>query len=309
MRLFARPRAAFTLLEMVLALAIGVLLMTGLYFALDMHLAATTSGRLQVDQAQVARNVLKNIQSDFKDHLATLDAYPSAKAAAAAASGTTTTTTATATTSAAMTYTLPSGATTTSFPFNLGVQGDSTYCTIYISKLARAVVDAQQTDPTTAGGATMQAEDSDLRRITYWLNTAGTKGLARQEIKVVTSDDTSVTNLPPAGVDDMTKIVAPEVVAISFEYFDGTNWQATWDGTQPGIDGVTPIGPPVLIAITISVARSDNLNAGPDDPGVRQYRHCVQIPTASYYANWPNNTVNPAATPQQSTTGTTMGGG
>jgi prepilin-type N-terminal cleavage/methylation domain-containing protein len=302
-------RAAFTLLEMVLALAIGVLLLTGLYFALDLHLKATTSGRSQVDQAQVARSVLKNIQTDFKDHLATLDAYPSAKAAAAAASGTTTTM-ANPTTSAAMTYTLPSGATTTSFPFNLGLQGDDSYCTIYISKLPRAVVDAQQTDPTMAGGASMQAEDSDLRRITYWLNTAGdTKGLARQEIKVVTSEDTSVTNLPPAGVDDMTKIVAPEVVAIHFEYFDGTSWQATWDGTQPGTDGITPIGPPVAIAITISVARSDNLNASPDDPGVRQYRHVIQIPTASYYSNWPNNTVNPAATPQSSTgtTGTTGG--
>jgi len=297
---------------MVLALAIGVLLMTGLYFALDMHLAATNSGRLQVDQAMIARNVLKKIQTDIKNHLATLDVYPSAKAGASAAASTSTTgstsTMGSTTTSSAPTtsVTSSSGNTITGppYPFNLGLQGDQDWCTIYISKVPYAVVQAQNSDPTAAGGATIQASDSDLRRITYYLNaTGGSNGLARQEVVVVTSADTSFSNLPPAGVDDMTKIVAPEVVAISFRYFDGTSWQTSWDGTLPGADGITPIGPPVAIEITMSVARSNNLAAGADDPGVRQYRHVVEIPTASRYANWPINTLNPAAIPQASTGG------
>src|SRR5438094_421031 len=37
-------RPAFTLLEMILALAIGIMLMTGLYYALDIHLTATSVG-------------------------------------------------------------------------------------------------------------------------------------------------------------------------------------------------------------------------------------------------------------------------
>src|SRR5256885_10608807 len=44
-------RAAFTLLEMMLSLSIGILLMVGLYFALDLNLHATNTGREQVDQA------------------------------------------------------------------------------------------------------------------------------------------------------------------------------------------------------------------------------------------------------------------
>ena len=305
-----KPRAAFTLLEMMLALAIGVLLMSGLYFALDMHLAATTAGRREVDQAQVARNVLKNIQQDIKDHLATLDVYPApTSSSSSSTSGTMATTTAAASTmSNPMSYTTPSGTTTPSFPFQLGVQGGTDYCSIYISKVPYAVVQAQQGDPTQSGGATAQSLDSDLRRITYWMASGGSSnGLARQEIKVVTSQDLSVSNLPPPGVDDMTKIVAPEVLAISFEYFDGTNWQQSWDGSMPGTDGITPVGPPVAIAITVSIGRADNLNVSPDDATVRQYRHVVQIPTASYYSNWPTNTVNPTATPQSPTTSTSGG--
>jgi hypothetical protein len=277
---------------MVLALAIGVLLMTGLYYALDMHLQATKAGRVQIDQAQVARNVLKKLQQDIKDHLATLDAYPSTKASATGASST-----------SGSPASMMSASTTTPYPFNLGLQGDQDWFAIYVSKVPHAVVQAQVSDPTQSGGASTQSSDCDLRRITYWLNTVGDgRGLARQEMKVVTSDDTMSSNLPPI-IDDMTQIVAPEVVAISFEYFDGQNWQLSWDGTVPGSDGVTPIGPPVAVAITVSVARSDKLDAGPDDPGVRQYRHVVAIPTASFYTNWPNNTSNPTATPQASTTG------
>jgi prepilin-type N-terminal cleavage/methylation domain-containing protein len=300
-------RAGFTLLEMVLALAIGVMLMTGLYYALDLHLAATTSGRLQVDQAQIARNVLRKIQHDIKDHLATLDVYQSTKSSASSSAASSSTTGGTTAGTTGSTGSMTTTTNTGPFPFNLGVQGDQDWCTIYVSVVPYAVVQAQTSDPTAAGGANVQSSDSDLRRITYWYSaTSGSTGLARQEIKLVTSDDGTISTLPPPGIDDMTEIVAPEVVAISFEYFDGSSWQPSWDGTQPGPDGVTPLGPPVAIAVTVNVARSDNLNANPDDPGVRRYRHVIEIPTASRYTMWPTNTSNPSATPQSST-GTTGG--
>jgi prepilin-type N-terminal cleavage/methylation domain-containing protein len=312
-------RPAFTLLEMILALAIGVLLMFGLYLALNMNLEATKAGRLQVDQAQIARNVLKRVQGDVKDQLAFLDAYPSATASASAAGGTgttgTTTAATTSTTSPPNSFVGPTG-TPVPIPFNFAVQGNEEYCAFYIGKVPRAVAQAQMNDPTESGGNEVQASDSDERRITYWLvsGSNGTGGLARQEIATVNSTDTSNVTLPPASVDDATKIIAPEVISINFQYYDGTNWQSTWDGTMPGIDGVTPVGPPVAIAITISVARGDNPGAGVDDPTVRQYRHVIQIPTASFYSNWPYNTLNPLATPQTTTTNTSiaqsvMGGG
>jgi len=291
-------RAAFTLLEMMLAMAIGVLLLIGLYVALNVHLNATDAGRVQVDQAQVYRNVLKMFTTDIQNHLATLDAYPSASTSSSSTSGTTgtsaagtgttaTTTTAgmgatsgttgTSTTAAASTAT---GTTTTgTVPFTLGVQGGADWIAIYDSTMPRAVSQSQNAN------SNVQAQDSDLRRYAYYLipSSDGSGGLARQEITAVLSTDVVNSVLPPSGPDDYTKILTNRVIALGFEYFDGTNWQTTWDGTQPGSDGVTPVGPPVAIRITMSVARADNLTAGVSDSSVRQYQDVIQIPTAAFY--------------------------
>jgi len=44
------------------------------------------------------------------------------------------------------------------------------------------------------------------------------------------------------------------VKTLTFSYFDGTDWQDSWDGTQLGSDGMTPVGAPLAIAITIGIA-------------------------------------------------------
>ena len=62
--------------------------------------------------------------------------------------------------------------------------------------------------------------------------------------------------------------------SLQFEYFDGQSWQDSWDGTQVGSDGVTPIGPPAAVAITIGLAR-------PGTDEVKTYRHVVAIRTAN----------------------------
>jgi hypothetical protein len=101
-------------------------------------------------------------------------------------------------------------------------------------------------------------------------------GLARQELGQVTSDDASST--PPDVSDPNSKlIIAPEVKSLQFQYFDGSNWQDTWDGTQAGSDGVTPIGPPAAVAITVGVTPP----GGSADQQVRTYRHVVAILTAN----------------------------
>jgi hypothetical protein len=123
----------------------------------------------------------------------------------------------------------------------------------------------------------------DIRRITYWLTEGG---LARQELKIITSDD--VANLMPPGLPDEGQyVIAEEVRGVKFEYFDGTDWQDSWDGTTPGADNVTPIGPPRAIRITVGLVKP---GAGPDAP-VRTHVHVVAIPTAN------------GTTPQSTTTG------
>ena len=108
-------------------------------------------------------------------------------------------------------------------------------------------------------------------------------GLCRQEFKPVTSDD--ATNvLPPDIPDEGTYVFAEEVKTLQFQYFDGTTWQDTWDGTTAGGDGTTPQGPPLAIAITIDVAlpgSTSNANGQESQPKVKSYRHVVPILTAN----------------------------
>jgi hypothetical protein len=132
---------------------------------------------------------------------------------------------------------------------------------------------------------------SDVRRIAYWLAGNGDGGLARQELLLATSDDAS--NVPPNIPDEATLVIAPEVKTLTFSYFDGTDWQDSWDGTQPGSDGVTPIGAPLAIAITIGIAPQGSATGLGTAQKLKTYRHVVAIPTANFVAAQATGTTTP----------------
>ena len=130
-----------------------------------------------------------------------------------------------------------------------------------------------------ARGSDLPPASSDTRRISYWFvgdgNGGPNSGLAKQEVQPVSSDD-ALQNIPP-GVDDGTyKLIGPEVRSLNLTYFDGTNWNDTWDSTVIGADGVTPIGPPLAVSIEIELPGI----GGPDVP-TKHYRHVVWIMTAN----------------------------
>jgi len=278
-RICAR-RSAFTLLEVLLALAIASLLLYALYTAVEIQLRHQQTARDVVEQSQLARALLRRIANDITPSLApTLPPTASqgqgggaggaAAAAAPAAGATTTTGGATTTPAAPMTTALAGNAVV----FNQGAQGDNTTLTLYISRWPREVnFDTQlATDPGT------QSQLSDLRRISYVLDSD--RGLLRQEIKLATSDD--ALNAPSPMLDDgYTSVLAEEVKSIQFQYWDGSNWQDSWDGTQPGADGSTPQGPPLAIAITVGIALTSDSRYGGGQV-VKQYRHVVALPTAN----------------------------
>ena len=80
-------------------------------------------------------------------------------------------------------------------------------------------------------------------------------------------------------VANLIAIIAEEVSNLTFSYWDGSAWQDTWDGTQPGADGTTPMGPPVAIAITITLPSSASKIG--DEASVKTYRHVVPIAAAN----------------------------
>jgi hypothetical protein len=163
----------------------------------------------------------------------------------------------------------------------LGLIGDTQTLHLFVSRVPRGAVNARGNDQPPAMG--------DTRRISYWLvGDANNGGLAKQEIGPITSDD-ATNNLPPAVDNENSFIIADEVVSLTFSYWDGTNWNDTWDSTQPGTDGVTPIGPPLAVSIEIGLP-----GTGGRDAPVKIYRHVVSVITAN------------GATPQSSST---TGGG
>ncbi|HZT80376.1 MAG TPA: prepilin-type N-terminal cleavage/methylation domain-containing protein, partial [Gemmataceae bacterium] len=234
-----RRRLGYTLLEVLLALAIGVLLLAALYAAVRIQFRLTQSGRDRVERATLARSVLARMQSDIAPSLPPYDptrtqaqggspggggmqgggsqgggsqggstqggaASPSGSGSSGSGSG------------SGGSQSTTGAVTNLNGPvtFNLGVQGDANHLTLYVSRAPReltAALAAQAENPPLV---------SDLRRITYWLASGGTTGLARQEIKVATSDDALNA---PAYPDDASFIIAEEVQGVEFQYWDGTN--------------------------------------------------------------------------------------
>jgi hypothetical protein len=130
---------------------------------------------------------------------------------------------------------------------------------------------------------------SDLRVIAYSLvgGSGSSQGLARKEFTQATND---YVNTYPSQLGDLqNNLIAPEVFDLKFEYSPDTsstdNWQSSWDGTTLSTDGVTPIGPPRAVRITLTLRKSfQNTpgNQGYNSAGA-VYQHIVAMPTANFF--------------------------
>ena len=306
-----RPRPGFTLLEVVLATAIAVLLLGGLYVAVDMQLRYAQDSRDIVQESTLSRALFDRMDrdgskvvdlsdparfrlasgSDTGTASSTTSSTTGTSTAGAASSATASSTTGAAASSGSSTSTTSTDSgITTSIVVPLGVIGDSQTLHLFISSVPREAL------------ATLNNPDaivpvvSDLRRVSYWLTSDGSGGLARQEVPIITSDD-ALENLPPGLDNESSFVIADEVTDLNFQYFDGTDWQDSWDSTTLGADGITPIGSPRAIAVTLSVARPTSPGVPQTgDPAAKTYRHVIVIPSA-------NGTT--VMTPNTGTTGTT----
>jgi prepilin-type N-terminal cleavage/methylation domain-containing protein len=296
-------RGGYTLLEVLLAMAIAVMLLAGLYAAMSVQLHHAEAGREVVQQATLARALLSRIRQDItaatnlpdasryrlqqtknnsqgggsgqSGAAGTTGAGGTSTPAAGAGGGTNAGTTNNSGTSASDPSTTSGGLTAadgSTVTWVYGIQGDSATLNLFVSKLPRELL----TSDALTGDMPVPLV-SDLRRISYWMADS-TNGLARQEVKVETAQDLAA--LPPAVSDESTVKYTPEVHTIQFSYFDGTNWQESWDSTTLGADGITPIGPPRAVAVRIEVVQAAP-GGGPAGERVKAYRHVVFIPSAN----------------------------
>lgn len=270
-------RSAFTLLEMLLAMAIGFLLLSALYVTISAQFQNAQAGRDLLEDGTIARAVLNRIASDIASNLSAVDPRVLPDPPAADDASATTGSSATPADPSAVQNPMAADTSNSVF-FNQGVQGNASRLTLYVSRVPRAI----QKGPVVDAALSRAGVESDLRRISYWVvgNGGNAQGLARQEIARVTSS--AIDSLPPDVPDAAKLVIASEVTAVSFEYFDGKSWQATWDGAAVTGEDSLPLGPPSAIAINLTVARRAPPGAT-TPPAPRVYRHVVFLSTGNNF--------------------------
>jgi hypothetical protein len=256
-------RSAYTLLEMTLALAIALVILGAVYEFLNRQISTAEAGRTLVEESALARVILDSMATDIAGNLGGIDPLQLQGTSGSSSSNSGSGTTSAADAAIAAESFVPQ--------FNLGVFGTDSVLILSTSRVPRELVasdklkmDSSQLTPV-----------SDIRRISYWyVPDEPNSGLARQEVNLATSTD--LDTQPPDLPNAQSMIFAPEVKGLQFEYFDGTNWQSSWDGTQLGSDGQTPIGPPAAVRITLTLKSKDGQRT-------RDYKHVVALPAGNNF--------------------------
>jgi type II secretory pathway pseudopilin PulG len=258
-------RSAFTLLEVVIALSLSIILITAVYGAIRLHYRVSQSGRDQMERAQLGRAILQQIEADVRSIVWQVQEPPqssqddestSAVEDDSFSSGSSSVDTSTTEMDDMQEMASADEAFTSG---SSGLFGDSQNLVLHISRPSRDLVYASSLD-----GESDAFSRSDLASVSYFLadsNAGGLSAVVAQQNGGAASVLGGALGLARAegdrlsiematggsGADDVlasnAKILAPEVVAIEFAYWDGLEWLDSWDslssGTLPSAIGIT----------------------------------------------------------------------
>ena len=336
-----RAGRAFTLIEVLLALALAVVLLGMLGLGVHLYLRAFEAGRDEVEETQLARTILNLIAADLRAAVPRADGGPDSgdplddflfggeSSDSSGGNGSSSSTGGSSSGSSSAGASGPESSAsgggsgessdTSSAMFETGaiagvsgLYGDRYHLqvdclraamidqgemllmpepsgrTIAAASGVRTVVyyvdDGAMNDPLAAPlDEPLEGLDAELSRLD-----AGPRGLVRQEIDRAVASYAQQQGL----VDELSRgaeVVAPEVVAIEFGYFDGTDWWEEWDSDARGglpvavevaialRDPKTELAVPGGIVASNSAAAIDQLVPS---AGLHVYRLLVRIPTA-----------------------------
>jgi len=306
---FYAKTPGFTLLEVILAIALSVFVMAALGTAIQFYLRQVDNSQTEIEQAQLARAILQRIERDLKsaiwksaadfssvEQLATDTALSGSgdlqQAAADAGID-----------PSAMGDSLASNtediAMSSVLPTTIGLYGNAMELQIDISRVPRI----DEYDPQYTSFRSRQLSDipSDIKTVTYFLLQPGVSnighgtvgdaaitetqfGLVRRELdRAVTQYAMNEGNID--SLDASAEILAPEVSMLAFRYFDGYEWTEEWDSEELG-------GLPMAIDVVIAIrdhATTQAILKGDADIAVdtstqsatgQVFRRVVRIPIA-----------------------------
>jgi prepilin-type N-terminal cleavage/methylation domain-containing protein len=273
-------RRGFTLIEVMLASILAAFVLAAVYMLMNVTVTQTMVSRDAVDVEDLSRGLFGKMGADLGGTLAPLPPKSGGNNAASgggsSSSGTSASGTGSSTPSSGTTPTPASGSGSTGATAAAPTSTDA-------SAAGTAATDPSATDNSTAAAADYAFQGgvigdekkliifagrvpeafgrygepgqvrSDQRQIIYWLGKSGAGGLYRRERPWVTADEVRTAADDDETATDST-LLAEEVTDLQFEYSDGTTWASTWDGTTPGPDGVTPLGPPRAVRVTLTLS-------------------------------------------------------
>lgn len=250
-------RAAFTLLELMLSLALTAALLTVVYSSLSLHWRFSTLGQIEVERAQIARAILTKISADIRSTMYSppVDEYVPDNTSEDDTGDDTGTSDSDADeflVEPIVEVTDPAEAYSGS---SIGVFGDAVSVVLHINRPYRPDTssDEQVLNPESqssqksisyflAGGEGSLASMVAGQFQTKQEYDDGIDGLAR-----MSGDRFTLTLADQQGdmvqLASQTKLLAEEINTLSFEYHDGVEWLTEWDsdvqGRVPNAIGVT----------------------------------------------------------------------
>ncbi len=288
-----RRKSGFTLLELMLSLALTAVVTVLIGSLVQNYLINQAVGRERVRQAQLSRSILNMIAEDIRTTVryqpfdtkgltellsggggggaGAGGAQPGGAGGGAAAAGS-----APASGGAGGATDMDSGV--AALP--PGLYGTSTSIEIDISRLPRPdEYYGQASDPVTGSLGDLA---TDIKTVGYYVQALRTDGIQDPLGSLKPIDGTNSTSQGAGGLvrrsvdraitqyayqqsqsDALMRtgqLLAPEVIAIEFQYFDGAMWQTEWDSSTQGL--------PRVVKITIAVQRESNAKKSPMEPGV-----------------------------------------
>ena len=239
-------RSGVTLLELIVSMAISALVLGLLMFAVNNHFYIVEKQRMHVEEVQLARALLNRIAIDIKsavqyegvDVTSALDGL-SVDGLEGMLGGTDLDI---PTDFEDTEIETPSYDYQTSFPVNLGLYGSQNSINFDISRIPRQ--EEYQTLYSSDSINELLDIPSDVKMISYYVrigdgtaitsahdvfNTSdNVPGLMRRQLsRAVTSY--AVENGNSEQLQESDELLAPEVIAIEFQYFDGYEWLVEWD--------------------------------------------------------------------------------
>ena len=226
-------RSGFSLIEVLIALALTVLLLSAVYAAVGLHLRYQVAGRDQIARAQLMRALIHKVEFDLGGIAFQLEEEES-------------TDDSDSTTSSATTSTSLTALSTESTPQPFGLVGTSEIMHLCVSKPIRELTyDSLYSGSAVTGRTTELAtvtwgiapvnpdllidptEPAHDNKVSSRLDRRPLTGLGRRTLDFYAFD---------AATDELDEVdlMAPEITQVKFQYFDGVGWADSWDSRTAG---------------------------------------------------------------------------